>query len=976
MAKSTRALRSKLALDSNPITLTDDPALLAVASDAVVNVDNSLATALAAAAPDSDGDGVPDNVDNALIVANPDQRDTDSDGYGNIVDPDFNQDGVVTAADYVILRGKLNKIDPLVDLNGDGRVTAADYVILRGFLNKPPGPNFNSPHVIWQNGTAGVTVGTAAAPTTFSVGTNAAAPAGDLWTGAIPSGSDNWSILDNWADTSVPTATDRAIFNATDSGGLSRVDPAFEGTIGGYADTGQGIHTIQLDRALQVNGPVSIHTANAYNLGLLNVFNTQLTLHLTDLNVGRNAAASGTATGWLTIDAGTVVDATDVDRVNIGYSSGGSATGTLNLASGAALTLGSGALSVGTASGGGAKGALNVASGAALTLGAGSLALGSSAAGDSEGTLKLGSNSTLNVGSPAAPADLNLGWHYGGGGQSSGVLDALDPAADVNLDLNALYLGRSNGVGIDTGTLRWNQSEVIHANVIYVGLGGGATGVLDVPAGGTLLLGTAADPIGILDIAQNNTGGANKNSNKLDFSLTNPTFTGYIGNELRIGASGSGDAEGTLKLASNSTLNVGSTAAPADLNLGWHYGGGGQATGVFDALDPAADVNLHLNALYLGRSNGVGIDTGTFLMGAGVSGDANLVGIGVGTGASGLLDVLGGTLKATTLTLASGALDFHERTLTVGTTGTLAANTLNLSGGLLTGDTLAVAGGTLNFTGGALSVDTVNGLLDQNGGTLAPGSSPGETVVNGNYDLSSPGALKIEVFGNTFTPAVKEYDRLTVNGTVKLNGDGNPAGGGTLDIDLGYSPSVGTSFIVLDNDGTDAIGSRFKGMLEGSSFDVSYGTQTVTFQITYFAGTGNDIAVTVTNKVGAAPAGLTVTGTSASELLSGSINNDTIEGLAGNDILTGGPGNDVLVFNPGFGCDRITDFSPGSDHIQLAKTLGLADFAALDTSGNGVLDAQDAHVLIAGSDTIIQIGAQQIDVVGQAALHSSDFAFV
>ena len=42
------------------------------------------------AAVDTDGDGILDDTDNCLDVANADQRDTDGDGFGNRCDTDLN----------------------------------------------------------------------------------------------------------------------------------------------------------------------------------------------------------------------------------------------------------------------------------------------------------------------------------------------------------------------------------------------------------------------------------------------------------------------------------------------------------------------------------------------------------------------------------------------------------------------------------------------------------------------------------------------------------------------------------------------------------------------------------------------------------------------------------------------------------------------------------------------------------------------
>jgi Tol biopolymer transport system component len=94
---------------------------------------------------DQDGDGIPDSVDNCVVVPNADQRDTDGDDYGNICDPDLNNDGLVSAADFLILRERLTSTDPDADLNGDGRVSTVDYLILRAMLGQPPGPSGLAP---------------------------------------------------------------------------------------------------------------------------------------------------------------------------------------------------------------------------------------------------------------------------------------------------------------------------------------------------------------------------------------------------------------------------------------------------------------------------------------------------------------------------------------------------------------------------------------------------------------------------------------------------------------------------------------------------------------------------------------------------------------------------------------------------------------------------------------------------------------
>jgi hypothetical protein len=92
-------------------------------------------------ARDVDADGVADGEDNCTRVANPDQTDSNHEGFGNACDTDLDGDCVTNFIDLGILKGEFFGDDPDSDFDGDGLVNFVDLGIMKSYFFFPPGPS-------------------------------------------------------------------------------------------------------------------------------------------------------------------------------------------------------------------------------------------------------------------------------------------------------------------------------------------------------------------------------------------------------------------------------------------------------------------------------------------------------------------------------------------------------------------------------------------------------------------------------------------------------------------------------------------------------------------------------------------------------------------------------------------------------------------------------------------------------------------
>jgi hypothetical protein len=111
------------------------------------------------------------------------------------------------------------------------------------------------------------------------------------------------------------------------------------------------------------------------------------------------------------------------------------------------------------------------------------------------------------------------------------------------------------------------------------------------------------------------------------------------------------------------------------------------------------------------------------------------------------------------------------------------------------------------------------------GGTIS--ASAGGVLTTG--DLAVAGFVAAVIGGPS---RGTQYGGLNVSGTVSLVG-------ARLSLTGSYVPAPGDVFLLVDNDGVDAVSGTFAGLPEGGTLDFNG----VTMRISYVGGTGNDITL-------------------------------------------------------------------------------------------------------------------------------------
>ena len=94
--------------------------------------------------PDTDGDGFCDAIDNCYLTADNRQLDGDRDGYGDICDCDFDNNGFCDTGDFLLFGGVFGTTVPptncMFEMAPASFIDTGDFLVFGAGFGSPPGP--------------------------------------------------------------------------------------------------------------------------------------------------------------------------------------------------------------------------------------------------------------------------------------------------------------------------------------------------------------------------------------------------------------------------------------------------------------------------------------------------------------------------------------------------------------------------------------------------------------------------------------------------------------------------------------------------------------------------------------------------------------------------------------------------------------------------------------------------------------------
>ncbi len=437
-----------------------------------------------------------------------------------------------------------------------------------------------------------------------------------------------------------------------------------------------------------------------------------------------------------------------------------------------------------------------------------------------------------NLGNTTTPVVL------GGSGATASILSYTGSAATFTRGLTVSAGGLNNAYLVNaTANALTVSGGITVASGIYFWLNNNSTGSITasgvISGGGSVIAGGYGSGLVTLSGANTYTG------------LTQ-VYGGTLAASSIVVAAGSsnlGNATSAVGLYGGN-LSYSGTAANLTRGFDLQNGGGSVVNTTANLLTVSGRVNT-LSISAQGRIDLNAASTGGIAVSGVISGTTNLSVSSTGTG---MVTLTGANTYTGTTTVTSGELDLNSATgtavggnLVVGDgLGTdlvklLAANQLSDTATvtLKTGSTLNL--GTFSDTIGALNgvgtVSSTTGTLTATTG-LNPGGASSGILNTGNLVLVSTATVTVNLNGTT--PGTG-YSQANVTGTVDL-------GLSTLVVNLGAASAIGSTYTIINNDGTDAVVGNFAGLAEGATYTDAVSGQT--FSISYHGGTGNDVVLT------------------------------------------------------------------------------------------------------------------------------------